>query len=123
MQQFWHDQCSRHMTRNKSFFETLVIEEGGNVTFGDGSKKKVVGKGTISVLGLPSLSNALFVDGLKASLISIYHLSDKGYSVLFSKNDCSILKPDGQTLLKGMRSSDNCYCLEASIVGKNTVVH
>ena len=32
--------CSRHMTGNKSFFETLVIEDGGFVTFGDGSKKK-----------------------------------------------------------------------------------
>ncbi|KAK0594174.1 hypothetical protein LWI29_024006 [Acer saccharum] len=87
--------------------------------FGDGSKKKVVGKGSISVPGLPSLSDALFVDGLKANLISISHLSDEGYSVLFSKNDCSILKPDGQTLLKGMRSSDNCYCLEARIVSNN----
>ncbi|KAK0594194.1 hypothetical protein LWI29_012141 [Acer saccharum] len=63
--------------------------------------------------------DALFVDGLKANLISISHLSDEGYSVLFSKNDCSILKPDGQTLLKGMRSSDNCYCLEARIVSNN----
>ncbi|KAK0603136.1 hypothetical protein LWI29_001754 [Acer saccharum] len=95
------------------------MEEGGNVTFGDGSKRNVVGKGTISVPGLPSLSNALFVDGLKANLISISHLSDEGYSVLFSKDYCSILKPDGQTLLKGMRSSDNCYCLEASIVSNH----
>ena len=83
------------MTGNKSFFETLVIEKGGNVTFGDRSKNKVVGKGTISVPGLPFLSDALFVDGLKANLIRISHLSDEGYSVLFSKNDCSILKPDG----------------------------
>ncbi|KAK0585174.1 hypothetical protein LWI29_024248 [Acer saccharum] len=36
--------CSRHMTGNKSFFETLVMEVGGYVTFSDGSKKKVVGK-------------------------------------------------------------------------------
>ena len=101
---FWYldSGCSRHMTGNKSFFETLVMEEGGNVTFGDGSKRNVVGKGTISVPGLPSLSDALFVDGLKANLISISHLSDEGYSVLFSKHDCSILKPDGQVLLKGM---------------------
>ncbi|KAK0575080.1 hypothetical protein LWI29_033715 [Acer saccharum] len=40
---FWYldSGCSRHMTGNKSFFETLVMEEGGYVTFGDGSKKKV----------------------------------------------------------------------------------
>ena len=75
---FWYldSGCSRHMTGNKSFSETLVMEEGGCVTFGDGSKKRVRGKGTISIPGLPSLSNALFVDGLKANLISISHLSD-----------------------------------------------
>ena len=36
--------CSRHTTGNKSFFETLVMEEGGCVTFGDGSKKRIIGK-------------------------------------------------------------------------------
>ncbi|KAK4857018.1 hypothetical protein QYF36_023722 [Acer negundo] len=118
---FWYldSGCSTHMMGNKSFFETLVMEEGGCVTFGDGSKKKVVGKGTISILGLPFLSNALFVDGLKANLISISHISDEGLSVLFSKDDCSILLPNGQNLLKGMRSSDNCYCLEVRIVSNN----
>ena len=29
--------CSRHMTGNKSFFKSLVMEDGGFVTFGDGS--------------------------------------------------------------------------------------
>ena len=107
------------MTRNKSFFETLVMEEEGFVTFGDGSKKRVVGKGTISIPELPFLSNDLYVDGLKANLISISHLSDEGFSVLFCTDDCSILKPDRQTLLKCIRSSDNCYCLKARIVSCN----
>jgi hypothetical protein len=84
---FWYldSGCSRHMTGNKSFFETLVMEEGGCVTFGDGSKKRVVGKGTISIPGLPSLSNALYVDGLKANLISISHLSDEGFPSCLAK--------------------------------------
>ncbi|KAI9184798.1 hypothetical protein LWI28_001148 [Acer negundo] len=107
------------MTGNKSFFETLVMEEGGYATFVDGSKKRVVGKRTISIPGLPSLSNVLFVDGLKANLISISHLSDERLSILFSKDDCSILLPNRQTLLKGTRSSDNYYCLEARIVLNN----
>ena len=118
---FWYldSGCSRHMTGNKSFFETLVMEEGGCVTFGDGSKKRVVWKWTISISRLPLLSNVLFVDSLKANLINISHLSDEGFSILFSKDDCSILKPDGQTLLKDMRSSDNSYCLEATVVSCN----
>ena len=111
--------CSRHMTGNKSFFKTLVMEDGGFVTFGDGSKKKVIGKGNISIPGLPSLPNALYVDGLQANLISISHLSDEGLSVMFGKVDCSILKENGQVLLKGKRSSDNCYCLESNLISCN----
>ncbi|KAK0593589.1 hypothetical protein LWI29_027413 [Acer saccharum] len=88
--------CSRHMTGNKSFFETLVMEDGGFVTFGDGSKKKVIGKSNISIPGLPSLPNALYVGGLQANLISISHLSDEGLSVMFGKVDCSILKENGK---------------------------
>ncbi|KAI9195124.1 hypothetical protein LWI28_011959 [Acer negundo] len=95
------------------------MEKGGCVTFGDGSKKRVVGKVTISIPGLPSLSNDFYVVGLKANLISISHLCDEGFSVLISKDDCSILKPDGQTLLKGIKSNDNCYCLEARVVSCN----
>ncbi|KAI9164818.1 hypothetical protein LWI28_002665 [Acer negundo] len=115
---FWYldSGCSRHMMSNKSFFETLVMEERGRVTFGDGSKKRVVGKVTISIPGLPSLSNALYVDGLKANLINISHLSDEGFFILFFKDNCSILKPDRQPLLKGMRSNDNFYYLEARVV-------
>ena len=30
--------CSRHMTRDRSFFKVFESKEGGNVTFGDGSK-------------------------------------------------------------------------------------
>ncbi|KAK0570630.1 hypothetical protein LWI29_004098 [Acer saccharum] len=89
------------------------------VTFGDGSKKKVIGKGNISIPGLPSLPNALYVDGLQANLISISHLSDEGLSVMFGKVDCSILKENGQVLLKGKRSSDNCYCLESNLISCN----
>ena len=83
---FWYldSGFSKHMTRNKSFFETLVMDEKGCITFGDGSKIRVVGKGTISNPGLPSLSKALYVDGLKANLISISHLSDEGFFILFS---------------------------------------
>ena len=43
---FWYlnSGCFRHMIGKKSFFETLAMEKEGFVTFGDGSKKRVVGK-------------------------------------------------------------------------------
>ncbi|KAI9153139.1 hypothetical protein LWI28_006603 [Acer negundo] len=55
-----------------------------------------------------------FGDGSKKRVVG-----DGGFSVLFSKDDYSILKPNGQTLLKCMRSNDNCYCLKARVVSCN----
>ena len=58
--------CSRHMTRNKALFKTLFKGKIGTVTFGDGNKFVIRGIGTMDILGLP-----VFVDGLKANLLSI----------------------------------------------------
>ncbi|KAK0594653.1 hypothetical protein LWI29_005272 [Acer saccharum] len=51
--------CSRNMTGNKEFFKNLVLKDGGWVTFGNGTKKQVLGKGTIFIPGLPKLRNTL----------------------------------------------------------------
>ncbi|KAL5833659.1 hypothetical protein ACOSQ3_017333 [Xanthoceras sorbifolium] len=50
-------------------------------TFGNGSKKKVIDKGSIKISGLPSLNDALLVDGLQANLISITHLCESVHAV------------------------------------------
>ncbi|KAK0593890.1 hypothetical protein LWI29_016102 [Acer saccharum] len=64
--------CSRNMIGNKEFFKNLVLKDGGWVTFGDGTKKKVLGKGTICIPKLPKLRNTLFVDGLQANFETKY---------------------------------------------------
>ena len=61
--------CSRHMTGDKSPFKTLKEKEDGFVTFGDGSHSQVLGKGTVDILGLPLLTNVLYIKGL--NLLSI----------------------------------------------------
>ena len=58
--------CSRHMIGNKALFKTLFKGKIGSVTFGDGNKFVIRGIGTMDILGLP-----VFVDGLKANLLSI----------------------------------------------------
>ena len=39
---------SRHMTGDRSLFKVFESKKGGNVTFGDGSKSQIKGKGIIS---------------------------------------------------------------------------
>jgi hypothetical protein len=39
--------CSRYMTRDDSLFSSITKINGGNVTFGDNSKGKIIGFGNI----------------------------------------------------------------------------
>ena len=52
----------RRMTGDCSFFKVFEPKKGGNVTFGDGSKSQIKGKETISLPGLPNISNVLYVE-------------------------------------------------------------
>ena len=100
--------CSRHMTGNKSFLTKLEGTNGQFVTFGGGAKGKIIGKGSLQVDGLPELTEVLLVDGLTVNLISISQLCDDGFSVSFGKDACEV-KRDSCMIMKGVRSSDNCY--------------
>lgn len=109
--QMWYldSGCSHHMTGDKSMFVCLEKYNGGVVTFGDGNTSKVVGRGTIQAPGLNCLENVLYVDGLKANLLSISQMCDSHHEVRFPKKDCYILDKQGNTVMHGTRTSDNCY--------------
>ena len=63
--------CSRHMTGDRSLFKVFESNKCGNVIFGDGSKSQIKEKRTISLLGLPDIANVLYVEGLRVNLLSI----------------------------------------------------
>jgi hypothetical protein len=44
---------------------------GRHITYGDGSQSKVIEKWLIDILGLGASQEALYVEGLKANLLSI----------------------------------------------------
>ena len=77
--------CSRRMTRDHSLFNTFEPKKGGNITFNDGSKSQIKGKGIIFVLGLPDIVNVLYVEGLRVNLRRISQICDQDFMVLFSK--------------------------------------
>ncbi|KAI8568815.1 hypothetical protein RHMOL_Rhmol02G0229600 [Rhododendron molle] len=100
------------MTGNESLFAKLEKYNGGLVTFGDGNMDKIVGQDTIKAPRIPPLDNVLFVEGLKANLLSIGQFCANMHEVNFSKNNCSIVDASSVCVVKGVRSSDNCYCIE-----------
>ncbi|KAG9446265.1 hypothetical protein H6P81_012393 [Aristolochia fimbriata] len=106
--------CSRHMTRNAKNLTNIHREDGGQVTFGDGAKGAVIGRGVLKVDGLPKLKNVLLVNGLKANLLSISQLCDQNLRVRFTKEGCLVADDRKQSVLEGTRTRDNCYKLNIS---------
>ncbi|GAA0161589.1 hypothetical protein LIER_17869 [Lithospermum erythrorhizon] len=59
---------SRHIEK-KAYLIHICSLKGDHVTFGDGGKGKIIGKGKLNVDGLPYLTDFLLVEGLTANLI------------------------------------------------------
>ena len=103
--------CSRHMTGDRSLFKVFESKKGGNVTFGDGSKSQIKGKGIISLPGLPEIANVLYMEGLRVNLLNISQICDQDFMVLFLKGKCLVMDESGKKLISGVRTLDNCYGL------------
>ena len=79
------------MIGDKAWFTSLEDYNGVTVTFGDGSLACVKGKGNISIIGCPKLDGVLYVDGLKANLLSISKIYDKDHGVNFCQDLCEVV--------------------------------
>ena len=97
------------MTGDKSLFKTLKEKEDGFVTFGDGNPSQVLGKGIVNIPRLPLLTDVLYIKGLKVNPLSITQICDEDFLVRFSKKGCLFLNEEGVQVLKGLRTTDNCY--------------
>ncbi|PKA48983.1 hypothetical protein AXF42_Ash019521 [Apostasia shenzhenica] len=75
--------CFRHMTGDKSKFISLKPRNGGLVTFGEDTKKRIIGIGKVGKDSTTSIDKVLLVDGLAYNLLSISQLCDNDYDILF----------------------------------------
>lgn len=92
---------SRHMTGSKDYLIDYVELKSGCVTYGDDTKGRILGKGTMNVEGIPKLHNVLHVDGLNSNLISISQLCDDDLFVKFDKNICEVFDKSNSCVLSG----------------------
>ena len=59
-------------------------KKGGNVTFGDDSSTKILGKGTINLESENvNAGKAILVEDLKHNLLSVSKMCDQGYTLMF----------------------------------------
>ena len=96
--------CSRHMIGDRSLFKVFESKKCGNVTFGDGSKSQIKGKGIICLLELPDIANVLYVEGLRVNLLSISQICDQDFMVLFSKGKFLVMDEFRKKLISGVRT-------------------
>ena len=82
--------CLRHMIGEKKYLSDYQSVSDGHVSFEDGEKGRVLGKGTLIADGLPKLNNVLHVERFKTNLMSINQLCDQNLNVKFTKDNCKM---------------------------------
>jgi hypothetical protein len=99
------------MTSDMTLLKDIQVARGGRITFGDGSQAKLIVNRQINIPGIEVSQKALYVEGLKANLLSISQLCDDDLVVQFSKKECNIFDSNEKWLMGGERTTDNCYGL------------
>src|SRR4030042_2014866 len=112
--------CSRHMTGDKSMFQTLSMKEGGSVGFGRHQKGKIISTGMIGNSSI-SIKDVWLVDGLTHNLLSISQFCDNGYEVMFDKSFCTVMNSNKTIVFKGSRKGNVYKILKKSFKLKNIV--
>ncbi|GAA0142668.1 hypothetical protein LIER_03512 [Lithospermum erythrorhizon] len=106
---YFYSGCSKHMTGKKAYLTQICSLKGDHVTFGNGDKGKIIGKGKLNLDGFPHLTDVLLVEGLTANLISISQLCDDGMKVFFCQEGRKVNDSYEKMVMHGTRSADNCY--------------
>jgi hypothetical protein len=72
--------CSRHMTRDKAWFSSLVsVVMKRYITFGDNGRGRVLSEGEIKVSDKITLRRVGLVQSLGYNLLSVSQLLDEGF--------------------------------------------
>jgi hypothetical protein len=84
------------------------------VTFGDNSKRKVVGLGKVSITKDLSISNVLHVDSFSFNLLSIAQLCDLGLTCTFSESNVVVTSNEDKSLIFNGFLHGNIYLVDFS---------
>jgi hypothetical protein len=88
--------CSRHITGDKGWFSSLVpVVTKRYITFGDNGRGLVMPEGEIKVSDKITLRRVALVQSLGYNFLSVSHLLDEGFEVLFWPSGSRILDSRG----------------------------
>ena len=90
----------------------MTKQDLGSVTFGDNSKARAVGIGSVDFIGTKQVEQVLLVDGLKHNLLSISQLCNEGNIVTFEHDKCIIKSPEIKETRFVAQRHKNMYVLQ-----------
>ncbi|KAI5418245.1 hypothetical protein KIW84_042753 [Lathyrus oleraceus] len=129
--------ASNHMCGHIHLFKEMRKIEDGNVSFGDASKVKVEGKGTIRYLQkdglIGSIQDVYYVPNLKTNILSLGQLTKKGYSILMKERILHLKDKLGHLIARVEMERNRMYklnlinvrekCLQVSVEEKASLWH
>ncbi|KAI5427463.1 hypothetical protein KIW84_032754 [Lathyrus oleraceus] len=129
--------ASNHMCGHKHLFKEMRKIEYGNVSFGDASKVKVEGKGTIHYLQkdglIGSIQDVYYVPNLKTNILSLGQLTEKGYSILMKERILHLKDKLGHLIARVEMERNRMYklnlinvrekCLQVNVEDKASLWH
>jgi hypothetical protein len=85
-------------------------KKGGNVTFGDDSSTKILGKGIVKI-GSENVKvgKVLLVEYLKHNILSVSKMCDQGYTLMFDSQKCKIRENNSGRWLQLQQEDQTTY--------------
>ncbi|KAI5407971.1 hypothetical protein KIW84_053994 [Lathyrus oleraceus] len=129
--------ASNHRCGHKHLFKEMRKIEDGNVSFGDASKVKVEGKGTIRYLQkdglIGSIQDVYYVPNLKTNILSLGQLTEKVYSILMKERILHLKDKLGHLIARVEMERNRMYklnlinvrekCLQVNVEDKASLWH
>ena len=100
------------MSGEEQLFNNVTKQDLGSVTFGDNSRARAVGIGSIDFAGTIQVEQVLLIDGLKHNLLSISQLCDEGNIITFEHDKCIIRSPESKETRFIAQRRKNMYLLQ-----------
>lgn len=105
------------MSGDKRIFLSWKLVSKGNVTFGNNAPSNIVGKGIVNLTNRRvKAKDVSFVHNPKHNLLSVSHMCDIAYDVLFKSKNCQTKSERiGEIVVQVVRIDSNVNVLKGKI--------
>lgn len=108
------------MSKRRDFFTDLNQDTSRVVKFGDNSKVKIEGRGSVFVCQRNGqtlkLGNVLYVPQLRANILNLGHLDEEGCKMIMHEGWLTIFNQDGHLLTEVEWTKGGLYLLKLNVI-------